>query len=241
VNTRTHNKDSLLIVYDADHIQHPGSHLFDADDWEQQGALVGEAEGRGKVLFLETAFGAAVLRQYLRGGWAAMVSRDRYLFSGFETSRPVLEYKVLEQLAAAGLPVPEPLAAMCVRDGRFYSGWLMTRRIMGVTPLADLIESHRGDQELWQKTGACIRRFHDFGLVHADLNARNILVDEGGRVFLIDFDRARLIKGQSRAFQRNLQRLHRSLRKFWPKPHMRQLESCWMQLLAGYDNGNTSP
>ncbi len=59
-----------------------------------------------------------------------------------------MEYKVLEQLVAAGLPVPEPLTAMCVRDGRFYSGWLMTRRIMGVTPLADLIESHRGDQEL---------------------------------------------------------------------------------------------
>ena len=34
-----------------------------------------------------------------------------------------------------------------------------------------------------------------FGLIHADLNARNILVDAEGSIFLIDFDRARIRRG----------------------------------------------
>ena len=224
----------MLIVYDADQIRHPDSHLFEPRYWEEQGAVTGHATGRGSTLFLETEFGHAVLRQYLRGGWAARVSRDRYVFSGFEQSRPVKEYQVLEALSVAGLPVPEPLAAICVRDGRLYSGWLMTRRIMHSVPLADVIGSRRDTPDLWRETGACIRRFHDFGLVHADLNARNILLAEDG-IHLIDFDRARLRKGDSRAFSSNLRRLHRSLEKVWPKASRGRLDPAWIALLGGYD------
>ena len=235
LNTHTHKQDSLLIVYDADHIQHPGSHLFEPEYWHGRGAVAGEAQGRGRALLLETDFGPAVLRQYLRGGWAARVSRDRYRFSGFERSRPVMEFGLLETLSATGLPVPEPLAAMCTRDGAFYTGWLMMRRIMNVIPPADVIESHRDDPELWRATGACIRRFHDFGLIHADLNARNILVGESNHIYLIDFDRARVRKSDSRAYSANLRRLHRSLQKLWPKPFRTYLEPCWAMLLEGYD------
>jgi 3-deoxy-D-manno-octulosonic acid kinase len=235
VNTRTHKQDSLLIVYDADHIQHPGAHLFEPEHWRGQGAVAGQAQGRGSVLFLETDFGPAALRQYLRGGWAARVSRDRYRFSGFERSRPMNEYKLLEKLSTAGLPVPEPLAAICIREGACYTGWLMTRRLMDVSPLADVIESHREDPGLWLKAGACIRRFHDFGLIHADLNARNILVGEDDRIFLIDFDRSRVRTGDSSAYSANLRRLHRSLQKLWPKAFRGYLEPCWTALLKGYD------
>jgi 3-deoxy-D-manno-octulosonic acid kinase len=235
LNTRTHKQDSLLIVYDADHIQHPGTHLFEPEHWKKLGAVSGQAKGRGRALLLDTEFAPAVLRQYLRGGWAARVSRNRYFFSGFERSRPVLEFNMLEKLSEAGLPVPEPLAAMCERNGAFYTGWLMMRRILNVTPLADVIESRRDDPELWRATGASIRHFHDFGLIHADLNARNILVGESDRIYLIDFDRARVRKSDSRAFSANLRRLHRSLKKLWPEPSRSYLEPCWTMLLEGYD------
>ena len=142
---------------------------------------------------------------------------------------------MLEQLSVAGLPAPAPLAAICTRDGGLYSGWLMTRRIMDAEPLADLIAARRADPVLWRSTGACIRRFHDFGLVHADLNARNILVGKTDNVHLVDFDRARIRQGESRAYSTNLRRLHRSLEKLWPDSFRGQLESCWMLLLEGYD------
>ena len=136
MKTLAHKHDSHLIVYDADVIEHPGSFLFSPDYWSEQGAVTGTATGRGSALFLDSPFGPAVLRQYLRGGWAAKASRDRYVFSGFEQSRPVAEFAVLEQLSTAGLPAPAPLAAMCAREGPFYRGWILMRMISGVMPLA---------------------------------------------------------------------------------------------------------
>ena len=119
VKPSAHKQDSLFIVYDADCVKQPGPELFDAAWWERREAVVGEAAGRGTALFLETPFGPAVLRQYLRGGQAARVSRDRYLFTGFERARPIAEFRMLARLAGMGLPVPDPLAAMCRRNGPF--------------------------------------------------------------------------------------------------------------------------
>lgn len=234
MNTRTHIHGTACIVYDADRISHAGMNLFDPEYWEKQGAVVGEAPGRGRALFLETDFAAAVLRQYLRGGWASRVSRHHYVFTGYERSRPVMEYRMLERLHGADLPVPEPLAALCRREGRLYSGWLMTRRIPHAATLADVIGGRRDTEVLWTDTGVAIRRFHDYGVIHADLNARNILVDETGGIHLIDFDRARVRSGDARAFGSNLDRLHRSLEKVWPKAFKGQLLPAWRKLLEGY-------
>jgi 3-deoxy-D-manno-octulosonic acid kinase len=233
VKARSHKQGSLVIVYDADRVQQPGPELFDPGYWQRVGAVAGQAPGRGSALLLDTPFGAAVLRQYLRGGWPARISRDRYVFTGYERSRPVAEFRMLAALTDRGLPVPEPLAALCERTGLFYGGWLMTRRIPEVAPLADELPECAGDAALWRRTGRVIRRFHDAGVVHADLNARNILLGPGDSVYLVDFDRARLAAGNARAFAGNLMRLKRSLVKFWPAADQR-LERCWSDLLAGY-------
>ena len=231
---RTHKQDSRIIVYDADFIQQPGEQLFTADAWEDSGRVVGQATGRGSALFLETGFGPAVLRHYLRGGWAVHFSHDRYLYTGLERSRPIAEFHLLARLFELGLPVPQPLAAQCTREGLFYSGDLLTTRLLDVVPLADLPASQQGDPEMWMTTGACIRQFHDHSVVHADLNARNILVSGDNRVYLIDFDRARIRQGARTLFEANLKRLHRSLKKILePGP----LERGWQYLQRGYKEG----
>ncbi len=237
MKTRIHKQDSQVIVYDADRMEQPGADLFDADVWAKRGSVVGEAQGRGSALFLDTPFGPAVLRKYLRGGQAARISRDRYLFTGYGRSRPMAEFRMMEQLSQMGLPVPEPLAAMCLRDGAYYTGSLLTRRIMDVHALAELIELKRFDAPLWRAIGSTIRLFHDKGVVHADLNARNILVGPDRQVYLIDFDRARIREGDSRAFRANLKRLRRSLNKFWPEDSADRLEECWSLLTRAYRDG----
>lgn len=232
MNFVTHKKDSTVIVYDADLIEQADDNLFDEHRWERSGCVVGTAQGRGSVQFLETTFGSAVLRRYLRGGWAAGFSKDRYLFTGFRRSRPLAEIAILERLHNQGLPVPRPLAALCQRKGVIYRGSLLTGRIMDSTPLADMLDEE--DTGLWGLVGRCIGRFHNKGVVHSDLNARNILVASSGEVYLIDFDRAKIRNGAHSAFRSNLKRLHRSLEKFWPQGQLDRLEKPWSDLISGY-------
>lgn len=224
---------SRAIVYDADRVQQPGSDLFNPDYWQQAGAISGKAQGRGNALLLETPFGPAVLRHYLRGGFAARFSRERYLFLGYSRSRPIAEANMLARLEALGLPVPEVLGAICSRHGLVYTGALLTRRIPAATPLVDLLAARGEPGQLWIKIGACIRRFHSAGVYHADLNVRNILVDGQQRVWLIDFDRARMLDANHKDLAGNLERLKRSLHKanVLTLPH---LENCWNDLMMGY-------
>ena len=226
-----HKENSLAIAYDASLLEIPGVDFFSVDYWRSKQALEGEAVGRGSAWFINTAFGPVVLRQYLRGGWVAKISRQSYFFTTVSRSRPFREYHLLAALYDQGLPVPKPVAALCEFHGVISSGALMTARISSARTLADVLP---GDDEgddlgegLWKSIGKCIRRFHDAGVWHADLNARNILLDENSQVFLIDFDRARFKPGKAVNGQGNLKRLKRSLTKLWPPGELSEMQAAW--------------
>lgn len=230
-------KKSYAIAHDASLVEAPGVEFFSPDMWESRNALVGEAVGRGSAWFVEATFGAAVLRQYLRGGWVARISRDSYFFTTFARSRPIREFNMLAGLFDRDLPVPRPVAALCERRGLLSGGSIMTLRIAPSNTLADLLpgeDSPGPDDEVWRRVGQCIRRFHRAGVWHADLNARNILLDDALQVFLIDFDRARLMRSTEVNGKSNLERLKRSLEKLWPAGQRALLQPAWAKLLAGY-------
>lgn len=226
---------SGAIVYDANRISQPDASLFEPDFWIQSGSVVGKAAGRGNALMLDTPYGPAVLRQYLRGGGAAKISRDRYLFLGYSRSRSIAEAHITTRLAALGLPVPQVLAAICQRNGLCYSAALLTQRIPDATPLADLLSQYPSEDPMWLNIGRCIRRFHKAGVYHADLNARNILVDGGKKIWLIDFDRGRFLEPNSNRLKSNLQRLLRSLSK-QESVSAEYLDNCWQQVILGYQS-----
>ncbi len=207
----------VFILYDADSVcdaeQTPqiGPALFDPHYWRQTGRVVGEAPGRGRSLFLDAGSEQWVLRPYCRGGLAARLSTSRYLWTGLERTRAFRELRLTAHLNAQGLPVPRPVAAAITRHGLSYTAALITVRISGARALAERL----GDAEatLLERVGATIRRFHQAGLDHVDLNARNLLVDAQDQVWLIDLDRCRLREpGHWR--EANLERLGRSLDKF---------------------------
>ncbi|NIP17305.1 MAG: 3-deoxy-D-manno-octulosonic acid kinase [Xanthomonadales bacterium] len=225
----------VAMLYDGDYIQAPEERFFDPLWWEQEGAVTGRAAGRGSAVFIEAPFGPAVLRTYLRGGWPARISRDRYLYTGLQRTRPFREFRLLTSMVDAGLPVPGPLAALCRRKGLTCTGALITRRLPDVTPLAELLgDAGLGDGE-WSAIGRTIGRFHHAGVRHADLNARNILMRPGtGEVFLVDFDRSAISPGRPVNGNPNLARLRRSLGKLWPAEPERGIDPCWRALLDGY-------
>jgi len=228
------------ILYDADSMPPPPAEWFDPEYWREEKAIVRAAPGRGSTLLLDTPVGPAALRTALRGGWAANVSRDRYLFTGFESSRPLAEVRLLAHMLDQGLPVPRPLAGLCRRRGLTYSGALLTSRILSATPLADELPGLAPGDLAWTEAGRCISRFHAAGVIHPDLNARNVLLRKHGDgavdFYLVDFDRATVREGAKRAFRANLNRLHRSLTKHWPEDRADSLEACWHQLLKGYNS-----
>ena len=234
-----HIEKSLAIAYDANRVDTPAAKYFDIAYWQSQKAVTGEAQGRGNSWFVDAPFGHVVLRQYLRGGWAARISRDRYFYTGIEQSRPFKEFSILVALQNLGLPVPKPVAALCEHKGLLSTGTLMTEVLPDTHTLADVLPGKQSkaafEPRVWWNTGRCIRQFHDVGVWHADLNARNILVNSKQKAFLIDFDRARYQIGEMVNGEQNLRRLKRSLNKLCPSNQEVFLGQAWAELKAGYD------
>ncbi|TGN38525.1 3-deoxy-D-manno-octulosonic acid kinase [Marinobacter confluentis] len=206
---------------------------FDPDFWGAAAQPV-DTGGRGGAWFIETDDGAMVLRHYLRGGLIAYFSERSYFYSGAERTRSANEFRLLLRLFEAGLPVPEPIAAWSGRHlGLWYRAAIIVRRIEGAVPMpnAPALE----DAALWERVGRMIRRFHDFGLDHIDLNCDNILI-AGDRAFLIDLDRCQVKADGSTWKTSNLNRLWRSVEKRMETLTKRQKLGLWQSLLVGYNS-----
>lgn len=217
----TYRAGKIFILYDADSVcdadsaPQIGPPLLDPAEWRRKGRVIGEAPGRGASLFLDAGIEEWVLRTYRRGGLIARLSEQRYVWTGLQRTRAFRELRLTAELFDQGLPVPRPVAAGVNRYGFTYEGALITVRIPGARALAELLVFGEADDALLQRVGRTVRRFHDVGLDHVDLNARNLLIDPQGKVWLIDLDRCRLRQG-GKWREKNLQRLHKSLNKFDP-------------------------
>ena len=232
-----------LILHDADSLSdacashqlssptHPlSTALFEAAYWRTRHLVVGEAPGRGSSLFLQACDDEQwVLRPYQRGGLIAKLSQQRYVWLGVGRTRAFREVRLTAALYEQGLPVPRPVACCVTRFRLTYEAALLTVRIPGARALASLLTNGEADEALLKRVGAMIKRFHQAGLDHVDLNARNILVDEAGKPWLIDLDRCRL-RPPGKWQASNLQRLERSVVKFAPS----QVENLMAPLYAGY-------
>ncbi len=223
------------ILYDADFVENPELLAFAAKYWAERSAIVGFAEGRGTTFFIQYDGRDYVLRHYLRGGLIARYSKEHYLWLGLKQTRAWREWQLLARMRDMGLPVPRPVAVQVLRHGLTYTADIMTLRIPRATTLADELGRHALAEGYWQALGSMLRLFHQKGVWHADLNANNVMLDEGGRFYLIDFDRGRLRRTRSKWPQENLARLRRSLDKLRAgQINFHFAEQDWSNLLAGY-------
>lgn len=223
------------IVWDDTRLDDAQPELFDVAWWQSRDGLLGEAEGRGSAYFLQGLDGSDwVLRHNRRGGVIAHINTDRYLYTGLSRARPVREFHLLADLHGKGLPVPAPVAARVKPFLGLYRGDLITERIAHARPLADRLAESVMPATVWQRLGGMIARFHRHNLWHADLNARNILIDGKDAFHLIDLDKARQ-RAPGRWREANLLRLHRSLAKFREASmNFHFLDSDWAALRGGY-------
>jgi 3-deoxy-D-manno-octulosonic acid kinase len=222
------------MLYDASCIHHPDSAVFETGHWQAQGKLETTQGGRGTVAFVRTQQGQRwVLRHYRRGGFVARLIADRYLWTGADRTRSFREWRLLRQLRAWGLPVPQPIAARYTRAGAFYRADLLTAELPVRRTLAQALQSGSLPTAAWQAVGACIGALHARGVQHADLNAHNLLLGLEHDVYVLDFDRGR-IRERGPWEQAVLQRLQRSLRRIAAGlPPDRFGDEQWRSLLAG--------
>jgi len=209
-----------FILYDPEHIPQIHADWFNLNFWQDQQAVLGGAPGRGTSIFLDTPAGEAVWRHYHRGGLPGKLIKDRYFWCNLESSRPWREMHLTQQLYDLGLPVPKPLAASLKRRGFSYQADLITARLPAALPLADYLTSITEEQQkqALEAAAGVIKRFHQVGLNHTDLNPRNILINpETLEVWLIDFDRCLLLQEDTSQATDNLFRLHRAFTKLDPE------------------------
>jgi 3-deoxy-D-manno-octulosonic acid kinase len=225
--------DGGRMLYDASRTSNFSPEFFEPEYWRRHDAIEGAARGRGTTWFIRTGDSSFVLRHYRRGGLAAKISRDRYWWGGEAETRSFAEWYLTYHLHRAGLPVPTPIAARYRRRGLLYTADLITQRIEDSESLAQAVLRGPLPFSRWIAVGRCIRRFHDAGVCHADLNAHNILLTPE-QVYIIDFDRGELRKRGWWA-DTTLVRLYRSLEKITLLAAPESFtDEVWHSLLAGY-------
>lgn len=200
-------------------------------------------EGRGPAFAVPAPAeggGHWLVRHYRRGGAVAGLLGDRYLRLG--RPRPVREMEVSEEARRRGVPTPRVIAAAVYEGGPFYRGDLVTEFVPDSRDLAGILfDLQGGDREATEpaleETGSLIRRMAAAGVRHADLNAKNILIqrtEEGVRGQVLDLDRCTVRRPPGPVSPRGMRdRLERSLRK-WEESSGRPLPpGTWTALDRG--------
>lgn len=236
IEPRTLSVGGSTFIYDASLAAADPQRWFDAQFWAEQGQPLAESTGRGAVRVLDRSDEQWVLRHYNRGGFVSRFVQDHYVWTGIERTRSFREWRLLAWLHGRSLPVPRPVAARAARSGLLYQADIITAYLRGTRPLSAFLNEGRSLSGRWRDIGCMVRAFHAAGVDHPDLTAHNILLDEDGGVFLVDFDNARV--RPPGAWQRaGLARLERSLRKVALETGTAFDEHGWRALKQGYEQG----
>jgi 3-deoxy-D-manno-octulosonic acid kinase len=170
--------------------------------------------GRSSVMIAQIeGIGSVVVKYYTRGGLVRYLVKRRYLKWG--KTRCQIEYELLQKVRRLGVSAPEPIV-YAFRGGLFYKGWLVTREIKDKETLAELscADEERARivmKDLIDQVSTLIKN----NIFHVDLHPGNVLVDNGDRVFLLDFDKTRLSRRDKNRLRDNyLSRWRRAVIKY---------------------------
>jgi len=240
---KTYQEGNVYCRYNANAMDGFSPEMLNSQYWQDKKAITGSAQGRGTTWFIQyNSLDSKsqknqqwVLRHYYRGGLIGKIINDKYLFTGQKNTRAAQEYQLLNILQSLALPAPKPIAFRVTKKGLFYQADLLSSRIEHAQDLVAALSKGELTEEVWREIGKVIRRFHNAGIYHHDLNSHNILLDDKNQVWLIDFDRGEQRAVSSAWQQANIARLLRSFEKeknslsvfHWTKEH-------WNMLLEGY-------
>ncbi|MFT5504488.1 MAG: 3-deoxy-D-manno-octulosonic acid kinase [Gammaproteobacteria bacterium] len=207
---------------------------FEPEYWQSQNECEVLEGGRGSSYRVEHESVPLVLREYLRGGLVASISRDKYFWTGKTRCRSWRELRILDFALKQGLPVPIPAGALAIRSGLIYRAAILTHWIPDSKSLAQWLFSKTLPRQHWFTLGEILRKFQLNHIHHHDLNANNILIDGDHNIFVIDFDKAEIRNNLGDWQWRTLYRLQRSLVKIDQQSKLKYTDEDWQALMDGY-------
>jgi 3-deoxy-D-manno-octulosonic acid kinase len=224
------------ILHDEEAVGKLEQKHFDLSYWQANAEYENVIAGRGGSIKISLNGIPAVLRRYLRGGMFTRVSTDRYLWLGRNRTRAWREWAILELALEAGLPVPTPLGVCVCRDGLLYRAAIITAYIKDTETLAERITHSELGLKSWHRLGLLLQKFQQHRFRHADLNANNLLVDQQDQFYIIDFDKARVMRNLDNWQWSPLLRLQRSLEKINRQQELHYQPTDWQALIDGYQS-----
>jgi len=155
-------------------------------------------EGRTSVTRIRLdGIGPLVIKHYRRGGLLGNFIKHTYINLGKPRSR--VEYEQLEKARGVGISTPEPIC-FAFRGKAFYTAWLVTREIENQRSLAQLsMMNIETAISAVKKLAPQMLILMNNRIYHKDLHPGNVLVDKNSDIYIIDFDKAGVFRGDKRA------------------------------------------
>lgn len=168
--------------------------------------------GRRSVCFARLGpIGNVAIKYYTRGGIIRYFVAERYIRWG--PTRSQKEFELLQTARRLGINAPEPIA-YAHQGHPFYRAWLVTRAVERHQTLAQLsLADEPSARQLMTAVSSQVSALIEHGILHVDLHPGNVLVNPEGRLFLIDFDKARLYKNSRGLKDKYLRRWRRAVDK----------------------------
>jgi 3-deoxy-D-manno-octulosonic acid kinase len=183
-----------------------------------------------------------VVRRYSHGGLLRAFTGDLYFFG----SRSFQELSLTEEIRSSGIATLQVLGAVHRSVSPFfYRAYLLTLEIPEALNLVEYLQKEQtrcpqnlpSRRRMIRTIGLLLRRFHDAGFFHRDLQLKNILI-VGDQPLLIDFDRSYRKTALSVSERmRNLLRLNRSAEK-WKEAGLPVTKADRWRLFSAYASGD---
>jgi 3-deoxy-D-manno-octulosonic acid kinase len=176
--------------------------------------------------------GRVFVKQYAHGGLLRHITGGSFLCVG--PSRSLQEFLMLERVRELGINAPKPM--LFVNKGSFlYRTWLFMEEIVASRNLAEVSRSEKSEDvdvlhEAMTKLGEQVLALINHKIFHVDLHPGNVLVQDGGRVSIVDFDKAHEFKGSAeRLRELYLRRWRRAVIKHKLSPVLTEVMSLTLR------------
>lgn len=146
------------------------------------------ATGSGEI----PGLGRVFIKPYRRGGVFRALCKDLYMKSGL--TRSEIEFSMLHFVRAIGANAPKPVATL-TSGSLIYRTWLVMEEIPGAQSLLEFLHGPEDAVEgILKELAKQLKILIAHRVHHIDFHPGNVVTGQDKKVYVVDFDKARVVK-----------------------------------------------